>query len=682
MSKKQIYKDRKLTGTEAQHRFQDAAAVIDKDMDEAFQLVDIKRKAKGSKSLRDFIDTYMIGFVLEEKPSPMTYKAVEELATSLLDCRPVQIQLPRGSGKTTFAAIAVLYLLATAKRKFAVIVSQNARSATNILSDIWRMVDEESAFSIDYPEMCKPFQLCNGGFRRKQIYHGKSTNLTKNSTNLVFPRLVDENGVDLPTSGAAICTRGVTSGIRGLKLPAPTGRPDVVLLDDLLDAKSAASEDTTEKLFDIIRKDIFNLSAGKKLGVVMTSTPLLPDDLTDKIKNDKSWRTIRYPAIVKWPTDMVKHPDDGLWHHYFELFDSENLQNAKHKGSLAYYKEHRDEMDAGAELFQSRFKKSDGHISGLQALLEKRHVIGTDAFQAEMQLAPIKYSLALEITPADIMKNELTEAARCVLPEGFQFAVASSDLNLSFCISTTIVGFKADGTAHIMAHLFKKCAIGGRVADAEYNRKVYEVLVEHGQEIARLGVPLKGWAIDCNGLPYDAVTSFCRESHRLTGLSACGFIGKASHLYNPYLRSKLRTDIARTVLCGDEREHLKSGAGKRWVYWDSDFYRERVQSGFLKPIGLAGCVTIYKGAEGEHRDYARQICAEKLKAKRRRADGRDEYTWKTHPDHDMLDSTAQAFACAAQFGISSANFDAGVTAAANRVAILRSRKKHKRIRFV
>ena len=658
MATKRINKDRTQSNRERQAAFQDAESAIDLAMADAFAHVDLKRKAKASETLRNFINTYMIGFVLEETPSQMTYKAVEELEAALLDCRPVQIQLPRGSGKTTFASIAVLYLLATARRKFAVVVSQNARSATNILSDIWRMVNEESKFSTDFPELCKPFQLCNGAFRRRQLYKNKPTNIVKNATNLVFPRLTDDDGKDLPTSGAAIATRGITSGIRGLKLPAPTGRPDVVLLDDLLDAKSAASEETTEKLFDIIRKDIFNLSAGKKLGVVMTSTPLLPDDLTDKIKNDKAWKTIRYPAVIKWPTDYVKHPDDGLWHRYFELYDGENMRDEKHRESLAFYRKNQKAMDAGAELFQARFKRSDGHISGLQALLEKRHTIGRDAFQAEMQLAPTKFSLSLEITPADVAKNEI-DAPRCVMPDGYQFAVASSDLNLSFCISTTVVAFKADGTAHVMAHVFRKCGIGGRVADAEYNRKVYEVLVAHGQEIARLGVPLKGWAIDCNGLPFDAVTAFCRESRRLCGLTACGFIGRAAHLFNPYTRAKLRTDISRTVLCGDAEEHVKAGAGRRYVLWDSDFYRERVQSGFLKPVGLAGCVTLYKGGDGEHRDYATQVCAEKLKAKRRRADGRDEYTWKTNPDHDMLDSTAQAFACAAQFGISSANFDAG-----------------------
>ena len=52
---------------------------------------------------------------------------------------------------------------------------------------------------------------------------------------------------------------------------------------------------------------------------------------------------------------------------------------------MNFYKEHRKEMDEGSVLFApERFKPEDGHISGLQALLEKRHTIGDAAFQAEM----------------------------------------------------------------------------------------------------------------------------------------------------------------------------------------------------------------------------------------------------------------------------------------------------------
>ncbi len=305
-----------------------------------------------------------------------------------------------------------------------------------------------------------------------------------------------------------------------------------------------------------------------------------------------------------------------------------------------------------------------------------------------MQLAPVKYSLALDIMPKDVLKNE-TEDAEGTIPDGYQFAVASSDLNLSFCISTTIVAFKADGSAHVVKHIFRKCGIMGRVADAAYNASVYEVLVAHGKEIAALGIPIKGWAIDANGLPFEAVTSFAANSRKLCGIEACGFVGRASHFFNPNSRSRLRSEIARTVLCGDAQEIAKAGTGKRWVAWDSDYYRERVHSGFLRSAGNAGAVTLYHGEDGEHRDYANQICAEKLKFKRTRSDGRTEYQWKSSGDHDMFDSTAQAFACAAQFGISGANFTAALTQSKSlkttdvkAVSPLRQRRRRKRITFV
>lgn len=55
----------------------------------------------------------------------------------------------------------------------------------------------------------------------------------------------------------------------------------------------------------------------------MTSTPLNPEDLCEKIENDVNWKTTKYPAIIKWPTDIAKNPDDGLWARYFKMYDVE-----------------------------------------------------------------------------------------------------------------------------------------------------------------------------------------------------------------------------------------------------------------------------------------------------------------------------------------------------------------------
>lgn len=52
--------------------------------------------------------------------------------------------------------------------------------------------------------------------------------------------------------------------------------------------------------------------------------------------------------------------------------------------------------------------------------------------------------------------------------------------------------------------------------------------------------------------------------------------GKASHVFNPFMRSRLRDAIGRTILCGDQAEQYKSGAGHKYMFFDSDAYREMV----------------------------------------------------------------------------------------------------------
>ena len=243
------------------------------------------------------------------------------------------ILMARGSGKSSYVECATLYALAKGLQKFIVIVSNNARSASNMLADIWRMVQEaDTPFAHDYPELCLPFQHTNGAFRRRQLYKGKSTELQKNSQQISFARLTDDDGKELPTSGSTIAVRGITSGIRGMK--KGTMRPTLVLLDDLQDAETAENPESVEKLLSLIRKDIMALGGKQRLSILQTATPIYPEDLVDHIKADVSWKTTTWPAIIKYPNDM------SLWQQYFKMFDSENVDDKPHEDSLAFYKKH------------------------------------------------------------------------------------------------------------------------------------------------------------------------------------------------------------------------------------------------------------------------------------------------------------------------------------------------------
>jgi len=74
--------------------------------------------------------------------------ALDQMYKALMDSRPFNIELPRGSGKTSAAEAMLLYLLSYGFRKFLVIVSNSARNAGAILKDLHRVIsDEGSAYA-------------------------------------------------------------------------------------------------------------------------------------------------------------------------------------------------------------------------------------------------------------------------------------------------------------------------------------------------------------------------------------------------------------------------------------------------------------------------------------------------------------------------------------------------------
>lgn len=641
--------ERRAKGREAKRRFDDRQASIDEEMRKAFDAINWRRRKRASKSLVDFVKTYMIGLMIDDAPEVMYIQALREMESALSQARPYNIELPRGSGKTSAAQMATIYLLATGRRKFCVVVSANHAQAQNIIRDIFRAVIEgDTAFSQDFPELALPFQLLEGSYRRRQLYKGVSTNVSKTASQITFARLKDEDGEEMPTSQSTIVCRGITSGVRGLK--SGKLRPDFVLLDDLQSHESADSAEQVEKILEIIRKDVMGLAGKGKLNVLMTSTPIAPDDLCAKIEADPNWKTTKFKAVLSWPKDIIDHPDDGLWAQYFKLYDAENAEDKPHDGSREFYRQHRKAMDEGAVLFAPhRFKKEE-HLSALQALLETRHTIGAAAFSAEHQMQVQRYSFALDIQPKHVLAK-MIDLPPLVVPEGTVLTVASSDLNVSYAISTTVVAFDRDMSAHVVWHELSKCRIDSRLPETEYNNAVIRALTAVGKHLAGLGISIDAWGIDGSGIPFNAVCRFAKSAAKVCGIRACAMLGRANHVFNPYVRSRLRDAINDTVLCGDPQEHIKSGAGAKWILWDADHWRSTVQKAVLAPYPTQGGLTLYKADADEHVEFANQVCNERLKYIQHKADGRDIYHWNTKEPHDFLDTLGQAFAVCASQGI-------------------------------
>lgn len=129
------------------------------------------------------------------------------------------------------------------------------------------------------------------------------------------------------------------------------------------------------------------------------------------------------------------------------------------------------------------------------------------------------------------------------------------------------------------------------------------LLASIAQKLKGTGIKLGGWAIDAGGRNWDAVCSFTRSTST-AGLPACAFAGRSANVFNPFVRSRLRDSIGRTVLCGDAQEHVKAGAGRKYVFFDADFYKETFQRAIISVPGAPGACSLYNGDSTEHSEFA------------------------------------------------------------------------------
>lgn len=580
---------------QAQRDFQDRDCSIDALLEDAWKKVDWNRRDKAERGgIVEWTNTYMLGLTLEDPPPPLGQKILKEMEHAITAHSNYAIAMARGSGKSAYTITTAVYALALGLQKFIVIVTANARASTGILNDMWRVFQvPDSTFAKDYPELVLPFTIANGSFKRRQLFDKTSTDISKTANQLVLPSYSDPRFQR--ASGSLVTTRSITGALRGIR--RFTMRPSFVIIDDIQTTTSAQNPEQVEKLYETIQKDIIPLAGKERLSILQTFTPICDGDLVAKIREDSTWHTTIYPAIIKYPKNMK------LWEEYFQMWSEENLTHTPHDQSLAFYKERFDEMNEGAEVFNPmRFSEKDGHITALQKLLELRATVGESAWASEYQMNPIQLQLAIPITPEIVASRKSSLKMLEVPTENVQWVCASTDLNLSKWLTTTIVVFMRDQTSVVIYHKFRKSNIPANIPEEDYYRRVYNLLSEHGKELKALGVHLDAWTIDANGTPFNAVTDFCRNSMRICGLPAGAFIGKASHMYRSYLKTRLKEDVNRTLLCGNDDEHRKFGTGRRYTFFDSDMYHEKAQQGFLQALGNIGSISWYDG--NDHAKWA------------------------------------------------------------------------------
>ena len=311
------------------------------------------------------------------------------------------IAMPRGSGKTTIAKIAVIWAILTGKRFYCLVLACNGTAAREILESIKTLIEVNEELYRYFPEVCHPIRMLEGiAMRAKgQTYNGELTKIQFAGSKFVFPTIPDS-----VSSGAVVkCCGIVGGGIRGINHTTQSGeviRPDIVFADDLQTNESAASPLQCGKIHHNMEGQVKGLAGpSKTLAMIQTGTVIQQDDYFDQLLNNDNnpdWNGKRVSMLDPMPTNME------LWGKY-DLVRREGKRTKNKELANKFYKKYFKEMNKGAKVYWDHITLP-GEISAIQHAMNLYYE-NEVSFWAERQNRP----LAEEAGDSRLTQDEVLE---------------------------------------------------------------------------------------------------------------------------------------------------------------------------------------------------------------------------------------------------------------------------------
>jgi hypothetical protein len=407
-------------------------------------VVDSVRREAARTSLKAFCESYL-------KPTfPLDWctdhlRVIEKIERTVLHGGQFCVAMPRAAGKSSLLVSGTLWALLFGHRSYAVMIGSTEQAAEGLLHNLKSALSRNDLIASDFPETAIPIRALENDARRAngQLSQGTKTNISWTNKRVVFPTVAGSK-----TSGAVVSACGLTGRIRGLNHPLPSGqilRPDLTLIDDPQSTESAWSDSQVEHREALLHGDVLNLAGpGKKIAALAAVTVIRSGDLADRLldrKNRPEWSGERFKMVYSWPTDSK------LWEQYCSI-RSESLQRDG-DGSEAtdFYREHRTEMDAGAEVaWPARFNAAE--ISGLQHAVNLK-MRDEAAFAAEYQNEPkVATQDQAALRPEEITAK-CNGLARGICPLETVAVTAFADVHDSL-IYFAVIAWHQDGTGAIV----------------------------------------------------------------------------------------------------------------------------------------------------------------------------------------------------------------------------------------
>lgn len=649
---------------EAARRRSSEVSQAGRDIGPIPEVGDAERRSECRLNLKKFLETYFpkkfrLGWSEDHKI------VIGKIEDAVLRGGLFALAMPRGTGKTTICERAAIWATVYAHRRFVALIGATEDAARELLDEVKMEIECNEILQADFPEVCYPVQKIGGIHNRcsGQTCCGVRTRITWADDEIVYPTISGS-----VSSGTVIQVRGITGRVRGMKASVASGeslRPDLVLIDDPQTDETAASPEQNRKRLRILSGAILGLSGpGVKIAGVMPCTVIRPGDMADEILNrdrHPEWNGERRRLLAEFPSNME------LWNRYHEIWADSLREYGSIDLATEFYREHREEMDSGAEVsWPERYEPDE--LSGVQYAMNL-FFRDKETFYSEYQNEPLPEDdgEAEKITVLSVW-SRMNRRRRNTVPIDAEHVTAFIDVQGKL-LYYVVCAFAGDFTGYIIDYgtfpdqkrryfslkdasptfetLYPKAGLEGRIYSAL--SELSDLLLSRSL-LRDDGVELyveKCMIDSAWGESTKTVYQFCQQSaySRFLLASKGRGITAAQKPFSEYRReSGVKLGFNWRIF------RVRGQRSVRLFEYDTNFWKSFFRQRLFTAMGDPGSLTLFGSDEEKHRLFAEQLSSER--AVITSGGGRRVDVWKLLPgrENHFLDGVVGCMAAASVCG--------------------------------